>query len=388
MQAIAAAGHEIVLVTFVEAPIQDRDFQQVKIFCSRIYTFPLSKFLAIQNICSHILSKGFLWKKGRNLAFQIAYFQNKGYQKQIEAIIEKEKPAHIYCHLTRMSEYVRHSAIPKTLDFMDAFGAGTVERAKISPLLLRPFWRWEARQLLAYEQAIQMDFDHTTIISEQDKRRLPPPIENSHSGIVPKPPTVVIPNGVDTQYFSAQARTEGASDKPEPLFDLAFIGNLGYYSNVEAARFLVKNILPLLQHIPNLSLQLVGARPTAEMLSWANEQVSVLGWQEDIRGAYRRSKILVAPLMHGIGQQNKILEAMAMGVPVITTSRVNNAIGATIGTDILVADTEGAFAKQIERLLEDVDLQKLIAKNGRDFVEKFYAWTGMTARLLALFTPN
>ena len=170
-------------------------------------------------------------------------------------------------------------------------------------------------------------------------------------------------------------------------YDICFVGNLGYYSNVEAVRFLITHIVPLLKkEKPDIKILLAGARPTAEIQEFANENITVIGWLDDIRAAYADSRILVAPLMHGIGQQNKILEAMAMGVPVVSTSRVNNAIGATPETEILVADTEGSFAAQILKLLQDIDLQTLMSKNGRAFVEQNYSWEGATRDLVRLIS--
>ena len=172
-------------------------------------------------------------------------------------------------------------------------------------------------------------------------------------------------------------------------YDICFVGNLGYYSNVEAVRFLIKTIFPLLKkEKPDIKILLAGARPTAEIQGFTNENITVLGWLDDIRDAYADSRILVAPLMHGIGQQNKILEAMAMGVPVVSTSRVNNAIGATPETEILVADTEGSFAEQILKLLQDIDLQILMSKNGRAFVEQNYSWAGATRELVGLILSD
>jgi sugar transferase (PEP-CTERM/EpsH1 system associated) len=354
------AGHEICLIALTEEPLKDVDYQKVKTFCSQIFTFSLSRF----SIASHILSNIL---RGRELPFQVAYFYDSKVQKAINQIIETEKPDHIYCHLARMSPYIEDLNLPKTLDFMDAFGAGTLRRAEISSLFLRPFWRFEARLMTNYEQKIASKFDFSTIISEQDKQRLPLTIESKE--------VYMIPNGVDVDFFDIADFQKG-KNTIEKKYDICFVGNLGYYSNVEAIRFLVKKILPLvIEQKRDIKILLAGARPTAEIERLDKGNIKVVGWLDDIREAYAESRILVAPLMHGIGQQNKILEAMSMNVPVITTSRVNKAIGAIAGKEILLADTERGFAEQILNLLQDADLQKNIEENGRDFVIKNYSWT-------------
>lgn len=354
------AGHEICLVALTEESLEDADYQKVKAFCSQIFTFQLSRFSIALHILSNIL-------RGGGLPFQVAYFYDFKVQKAINQIIEREKPDHIYCHLARMSPYIEDLNLPKTLDFMDAFGAGTLRRAEISSFFLRPFWRFEARLMTNYEQKIASKFDFSTIISEQDKQRLPLTAESKD--------VYTIPNGVDIDFFDITDFQKGKK-AIEKKYDICFVGNLGYYSNVEAIRFLVKKILPLvIEQKRDIKILLAGARPTAEIERLGNENIKVVGWLDDIREAYAQSRILVAPLMHGIGQQNKILEAMSMNVPVITTSRVNKAIGAIAGKEILLADTEGGFAEQILNLLQNTDLQKVISENGRDFVVKNYSWT-------------
>ena len=354
------AGHTISLVALTEEPVKDADYQAVKAFCEQIYTFPISRFSIFLHTARNIL-------RGVKLPFQVSYFYDLSVQKAINTLIETDKPDHIHCHLARMSPYVQDVALPKTLDFMDAFGAGTRRRAQISSFLLRPFWQFEARLMLNYEQLIAAKFDFSTIISEQDKARLMLTAESKE--------VHVIPNGVDVEFFDGTH----FQNKIEKKYDICFVGNLGYYSNVEAVRFLVKKILPsVIAQKKDVKILLAGARPTAEIQGFENENIKVVGWLDDIRVAYAESRILVAPLMHGIGQQNKILEAMAMQIPVITTSRVNKAIGSTAEKEILLADTEGGFAEQILRLLQDADLQSIVRKNGREFVVKNYSWAYST----------
>ncbi len=364
------AGHKISLVSLTEESIKDADYQEVKAFCETIHTFPISRFSIFSHTAMNIL-------RGIKRPFQVAYFYDRTVHKAINHLLETEKPDHIHCHLARMSPYIQDVNLPKTLDFMDAFGAGTSRRAEISSFLLRPFWLFEARLMHNYEALIAAKFDFSTIISEQDKQRLP--LNEASSDVH------VIPNGVDTDFFNVHNFEKDHRKTIEKKYDICFVGNLGYYSNVEAMRFLVKKILPLvIEKKGDIKVLLAGARPTAEIQRFANEHITVVGWLDDIREAYAQSRILVAPLMHGIGQQNKILEAMSMNVPVITTSRVNKAIGSTAEKEILLADTEGDFAEQILRLLQNIDLQGIVQKNGREFVLENYSWTHATAVFMNL----
>lgn len=364
--------HEIVLCSLAEQEVQDIDYQEVKQYCSKIFILYLNKKTVVFNILNNLLKHPFNRIGARNLPFQVAYFFNKNIKKQITQITDGEKPDHIYCQLARMAEYVRHLNLPKTLDYMDAFSMGAARRAESSYWLTKPFWKIEARKMAEYEAQLANNFDNLTIISTQDREVL---------DFTEKNKIQVVQNGVDTDYFK---KNDTAQHTPQ--YHIAFVGNLGYYPNVEAAKYLVHQILPLLlTQMPDIKILIAGARPTTEMQNLSNKNVTVKGWLKDIRTAYSDAQIFVAPLFHGSGQQNKILEAMAMGLPCVTTSLVNNAILAKPNEEILIVDIpydvttnrvqqEAIFAEKIINLLQNIDHQEFISKNARLFVEKKYSW--------------
>jgi polysaccharide biosynthesis protein PslH len=351
--------HEIILCALSEEAIQDADYQQVKPFCSQIHIFHLSKFTIFLNLLAGIL---------RGLPFSVSYFFNRKIQGRILEIAEKEKPNHVYCQLIRTSEYFKRTAIPKTLDYMDAFSVGMRRRSHDDAWFLRPFYGLESKLLNHYETNIFPYYDHLTIISQQDKLLM---VGSNDIDVK------VVPNGIDNQYF-----TPNYEQKTSPLYDIVFVGNLGYYPNIQAAKYLVNQILPLLKkEYPNIKILLAGARPSQDVELLSNENVDIKRDLVDIRVAYSAAKIFVAPIFHGSGQQNKILEAMAMGLPCITTTLVNNAILAKPNDEILTADTEGAFVDQIKNLLQDIDYQLIIKANGRQFVKTHYSWHTATQAL-------
>jgi sugar transferase (PEP-CTERM/EpsH1 system associated) len=351
--------HDIVLCTLTEGVVKDDDFQAVKQYCSAIYVFPLSFFTIFKNIIRGLL---------RGLPVSVGYFFNDKIRSKILNISKKEKPDHIYCQLIRMSEYVKNVPITKTLDYMDAFSSGMKRRAESSLFLWRPILKLESLFLKKYEKNIRQYFNSATIISTQDRDAI-----FTEGGDID-----VIPNGVDRDFFK-----KDWSEKIQPSqHDIVFVGNMGYYPNVIAAVFLIKKILPILKKdMPNIKALIAGTRPTREVLSLASDNVMISGWLPDIRSAYSSAKIFVAPIFHGSGQQNKILEAMAMEMPCVTTTLVNNAILANPGTAILVADTEGVFAEKILQLMQDIHYQRFIGHNARHFVENRYDWAYTTACL-------
>ncbi|MFZ1703522.1 MAG: glycosyltransferase, partial [Saprospiraceae bacterium] len=167
------------------------------------------------------------------------------------------------------------------------------------------------------------------------------------------------------------------------IFDLVFVGNMGYLPNIEAAEFIVAHIMPLLPL--ETTLLLAGARPDVRVQKLKSPKVHVSGWFEDIREAYASAKIFVAPLWSGTGQQNKILEAMALGLPCITTTLVNNAIHATNGVNILLADDVNTFSDKINDLLVSNDAILNIGRQAQIFVKQNYNWEDSVSNLTTIF---
>jgi glycosyltransferase involved in cell wall biosynthesis len=226
---------------------------------------------------------------------------------------------------------------------------------------------WEARRLARYERSVYKDFDKHTIISEQDRNRL---------SLASTRQIAVIPNGVDESFLEKEWELH-------PDYDLVFVGNLGYGPNIEAVQFLTQQLLPLLHEKGReLSLLVVGARPAKRLLRLNNRTgIRVLGWMPDIREAYSKGRIFVAPMFSGLGLQNKILEAMAMGLPCVTTTMVNNAIGAQAGTEIMIADSGEQMVDSILRLIDEPEFSRSVAAAGRRFVAAHYRWEDQVRKL-------
>jgi len=304
---------------------------------------------------------------------QVGYFYFDKAQKKIDELIAKQKPDHIYCQLIRTTEYIKkYPHIPKTLDYMDVFSKGMERRKSTEPFYMKPFLAMEYRRLLRYERNVFAYFNNKTIISEQDKNFISHPQKQT---------IVVVPNGVDTSYFKPIVH------KKE--FELLFNGNMNYPPNIESVEYLVEKVMPYVWHkLPNTRLLISGASPHATVLDLASDKVIVSGWVDDIRMNFAKSKILVAPMQISIGLQNKLLEAMAMQLPCITSSLANNALGAKPNEQILVADTPEQYARHIIDLLQNEAKAKQIAMNGYQFVVGGFNWQSTTAILEKLISQK
>jgi sugar transferase (PEP-CTERM/EpsH1 system associated) len=306
----------------------------------------------------------------KGLPLQVGYFFNSHIKKEITEAIHLHKPDVIYCQLCRTAEYVKDiHGIPRVLDFMDAFSKGAERRSQKSSLLLKWFFKIESNRMLRYEQQMLDVFDKTTIISEQDKAYISNPLKKEIS---------VISNGVDFDFFK--------SIRAEKKYDCVFAGNMNYPPNIDGAVFLAEKIFPLvLQKFPGARLLIAGANPSPRVKKLKSENIDVSGWMDDIRMAYASSRIFIAPLRMGSGVQNKILEAMSMGLPCITSALVAKPIG--IGKDgLLVADEEEEYAQKIIALLKNPELIERITKGASEFVRHSHDWDLINKGLEDIFT--
>lgn len=346
--------HQIILVALSDQPIKPEEKAELKKYCDQIYIEYLSKFQIIWQVL-----QGFLL----GLPIQVSYFFNRRLKEKIHALILQENPDHIYCQLIRVAEYVRHLPYPKSIDLMDCFSLSTRRRAMKSNWLAKWFFHWETKKVTQYEKDVFFDFDHHFIISDHDKEAF-----SFHS----KSLMHVVPNGLDQDLFQPIKNFEAK-------FELVFVGNMGYYPNVQAAIYLVLEILPLLPK--NINVMIAGARPDKRVKRLASARVTVSGWVPDIREAYQSGQIFIAPLFEGAGLQNKVLEAMALEVPCIISPVVNNALQAIEGKHVLLGHDASTFADQIINLLGDKSLRKQLVHNSKEFVRNQYNWDLFNAKI-------
>ncbi len=208
-----------------------------------------------------------------------------------------------------------------------------------------------------YESWMFTPYRRVVVISDKDRDEL--------RGINPALPLDVIPNGVDLAYFQAQ-------DGPRDPATLLFTGNFEYAPNVDAALRLAQEILPRVQaEIPAAKLLLVGNAPPPDVQALASESVTVTGRVPDLRPYLAQATVFVSPLRLGAGLKNKVLEALAMGCPLVATPLSVDGIAVTPGQDALIAKE---LAGPVIHLLRDPDLQQQLSRQGRRLIETRYSW--------------
>jgi glycosyltransferase involved in cell wall biosynthesis len=191
---------------------------------------------------------------------------------------------------------------------------------------------------------------------------------------------VVLPNGVDLDYFSAPAA-------PRDPATIIFTGKMSYHANLAAASDLAADIMPYIwRQRPDARLSIVGKDPPAELLALNSDpRITVTGFVPDLRPYLSRATVAVSPIRYGVGIQNKVLEAMAMTIPVVSTHQATTALQAQAGRDLLVAGDPQSIADAVLTLLADEDLRRRIGHAGRCYVETHHNWALIAERLESVY---
>ena len=261
---------------------------------------------------------------------------------------------------------------PLVVDFCDATSMREGQRLRGARPWKVPWRLWRYLAVKRVEQGLLEHSRHLAFISPRDREAV----------LGPDSEALVIPNGIDLDFWTR------ASDHRQRNC-LVFTGVMDYAPNEDAALALIETILPLLQpHLPGIELLVVGRDPTPALLEAGRRHpaVTVTGFVEDVRPYLERASLFVAPIRYASGLQNKILEALAMEVPVVTTPVVASGVRVDGDADPPMRVAQGAedFAAAVLSLLGDDAKRSRLAAEGRSFVETHFDWTRSAAMLEAL----
>ena len=299
----------------------------------------------------------------------MGYFYSPELAAKVRKLLASQHWDLIFVHCSSVAQYVAHvTDVPKILDFGDMDSQKWLEYAGIKPFPLSLGYRLEGLKMQAAEKRLARRFDLCTATTRAEWQTL----EDYGTGAA----TGWFPNGVDAGYFSP-------SDQAYEPETLSFVGRMDYYPNIECMQRFCAQVWPLLRRArPALKLLIVGADPQPEVLALAQlPGVTVTGSVPDVRPYVRRSVVNVAPLAIARGTQNKILEAMAMAVPVVTTRLAAGGVDAEAGQHLLVADSPADMAAAILRLVDSPAERARLASAGRERMLSHHAWPHSMQRL-------
>jgi len=309
------------------------------------------------------------WRSALNSLFalpfatplQIAYYRSSVFAKRVEQLIDQ----HDLClaHLIRTGDYVRQSRIPTVLEMTDAISLNykRVKALRGNRQMKSLIYKIEANRLLAYERRILKDFASVTLVSDTDREFL---CEGQNTG----GNVFVASNGVNLEQFPYRIRRNS-----EPT--AVFIGNMTSVQNMDAAVYFAEEILPRARTKMPLKYRVIGRiKPADIKMLERYEGVEVAANVANVNSAIGEARVGVAPIRLGAGIQNKVLEYMAAGLPVITSSIGLEGLAARPGVDILVADTPDQYVAQLSELWGDEELQLSLGRNGFEYVRTHHSW--------------
>lgn len=344
-----AADNEIYLFALSHSKVSDANIAELKKYCRKICIVRLSKLCGAVRMVRNLFTM-------RSL--QIGFWDSRKAKRQCREFESAVQPDVIYAQMVRTMDYAANSKRPKVLDFQDALSMNVGRRMMNSKGLRYFLYHFEFKMLRSAEYEACSLFDRTTIISEIDRDAIPQQRDNVID---------IVRNGVDFEYFHPL--------ELKKKYDIVFCGNMQYQPNIDAAQYLVDEIMPLVwQSHPEATVVLAGATPTATVRQLASHRVTVTGSVDDIRPFYAHSKVFIAPMRIGSGLQNKLLEAMSMEVPCITTPLANDSLGASDGQHLLLGSDASQLAAAILRLLDNQAEAKTLSDNASLFVHNNFSW--------------
>ena len=366
--------YAITLVYFAESESDIEAVKYLEPFCERVEWVRFHRSFAFMNTGLHCLSRRPL---------QLHYWYAPQMQRKVNQLLAEERFELIHAQLFRMGQYVTKAQGPaKVLDLCDSLALNLNRRANLDSIPKRFLVKWEEKRVRRYEIDIMKSFDSGTVVAHFDRDYLLKQDNSLNLSIVPM--------GVDLRYFRPSLKTDAQSSaspiaESSPL--LLFTGTMNYFPNADAAAYFCNEIFPHVreQH-PKARFYIVGNHPSEQVRRLeAQDGVVVTGYVPDVRPYFEEASVFVAPLRAGSGIQTKNLEAMAMGVPVVTTSVGAMGLEADVGKELLVADTPLAFAEQVTHLLDNEHLRENIAQTARTRVETDYSWEAIGERLKRVY---
>jgi polysaccharide biosynthesis protein PslH len=360
---LTQAGHQVTVCSLARSREEAQDGQGLGAYCDTY---------AMGQVNPTVQCLRMLARLPTTSPSSMGFFYSGALQQQVQALLGSRKWDLIVVHCSTAAQYVAHvHDVPKLLDFGDMDSQKWIGYAQFKPFPLSLGYRLEGHKLLACEKRLAQRFDlcTTTTLGEwQTLQGYGLPVD-----------TDWFPNGVDCDYFCP---TDGTYE-PDAI---SFMGRMDYYPNQECMLRFCQQVWPLLlAQRATLKLQIVGACPSGAIRRLgALAGVSVTGAVPDVRPYLRGSALMVAPLQIARGTQNKILEAMAMGVPVVTSSLAAGGVDACANQHLVVADSPQAQVRAILDLVCHPRERQRLALAGRARMQSSHAWAHSMQRLDAI----
>jgi glycosyltransferase involved in cell wall biosynthesis len=362
-----ALRHEVTLVT-QKPPGGPEAEEQIRALVSQLYSVPLKPRSFIRKT---LAATAFLASARPYVAVYSHY--REVLARLISRLTGRESFDIVHLDHLDAAVYLPNCS-PKAAVYLDEHNYETSllrsTRDKTSQSLLRWYLGSQLRKLARFERETLRAVDAVSVVSAQEAHMV--------AAVAPHTDQAVIPNGVDPAFFDI-------SRHPRP-YRVVSVGSLDWLPNVEGLRWFLDEVWPsVLEARPDATFHMVGRNPQRALLRQVCRGVSVAGSVADIREHVRDAAAFVVPLLAGGGTRLRVLEAMAMRVPIVSTRVGVEGIECTHGQHVLVADAAEDFAHQLIALLDRGELRESLAMEGRQLVERRYSWQAIGDGLDAFY---
>jgi len=352
--------HELHLITIAETEEDISYVDNLKPYFKKIDYVYLPKSRSILNTISGLFN---------SIPFQVNYFKSKSFQSLLDQQLETFEFDAIHVQHIRMSQFLYNKPNLNNviLDLPDAFSLYWKRRANNSiNYLNRIFEITEYNRVKNFEINFVSRFKKVLVCSHEDQIYL------QELGLK----TVdILENGVDTNMFKP-------SVDPYIPFRVLFTGNMDYAPNIDAVTYFASEIWPkIIQKVPNAQFVIAGQRPVPKVLALKSDTIQVTGFIQDLTEEYSKAHIVVSPLRIGAGTQNKVLEALSMNIPVVTTHVGYKGLGLEPNQGALLSTNADKFAQNAIRLLSDPQMRDSIGKSGGEIIRNRFSWNGIAQKL-------
>ena len=354
LRTAAEAGHRIDLVTFDDGRSKPVALDPLRRFTSSLEVVALPKVVS-------------WWRAARALPslvpLQAAYYRSADMSRRLARVFDATSPDVVYTHLFRMAPYALAEQTRRDarwiLDMTDVISAGIARSLPYRRGLHRLVYREEARRIARYEALVAPRFDECWVISEAEASAL--------AALAPQAAVRVVPNGFESE--------RGVLEPSREASRLLFFGNQHVLHNADAARFLAKEVLPLVQRsVPGASLDIAGKGSDALAPLARRPGVRVLGFVPDLERELSRASLFVAPHRFAAGVQNKVLQALSAGTPVVTTPVVLQGLAPAPSDIAHVGEDAPTIAAAIVALLRDPAAAAALGRRGREWASARFSW--------------
>lgn len=350
-----SSRHELHLITFTE---QKSDLQYLpeleKIF-TKIEIIHLPKMQSVLNVGLGMLG---------SLPLQVNYFKSGAFKTRLKQLLDSNTYDAIHVQHLRMAQFaIPYKNLYRILDLPDAFSLYWQRRKSVKRnVFTRLLDNIESKRVLKYEKYILDAFNLNLVCSNEDLQFLVDKhkIENIR----------LLSNGVDTDKFKPMNHDYSHQET------LLFTGNMDYDPNVDAVIYFAEDVFPIIKkQFPNVKFVIAGQRPIDKVKALDNgKDIQVTGFIPELSEMYNSASVVVAPLRFGAGTQNKVLEAMAMGIPVVCSNIGFEGLGISDGEGAFMRTNANDFAHQVIELLNSESLRRSTGEKGVSVIRNNFSW--------------